>query len=278
VLRCLIAGWLVAISMLTSSVCLGIGQMDDAAFWAIVEKVKRDDGDDAHARRLESALRELPEQDILAFGRIFQRFESRAKEGDVWAAANLVLARPCADDCFLYFRRWLVSRGRQFYAETVQNPDSLAGKTTATTRDAAQFESFAYAIVTAFEGKSGKSYYKALQSDAKDSDSSILEWGWQDYPPSKLATLLPKLWSKYGGEFQARLEEIEGLKAALLPRSLQVVGVGTVSIGSIVKHPSLGRGVVRSLGATNPPVANIEFPSGLAPIVLTREFISLEKK
>jgi hypothetical protein len=95
-------------------------------FWRIIERAARfDDDPEAHIAGLREVLRELSVADIIAFEVAFRRYLNEAYTWDLWGAASLANSG-CTDDGFEYFRRWLVSKGRDVYEAALANPDSLA--------------------------------------------------------------------------------------------------------------------------------------------------------
>src|SRR5262249_18997583 len=95
-------------------------------FWQIIERAAKADHDpDAHMEALRAELRELPLDEIISFEVAFRRYLNEAYTWNLWGAAY-VIHRFGSDDGFEYFRRWLVTRGRDVYERAVADPDSLA--------------------------------------------------------------------------------------------------------------------------------------------------------
>ncbi len=95
-------------------------------FWQIVERTAPSDNDaDAQMEALRGILHELPLEQIISFETAFRRYLNAAYTWDLWGAA-CVIHGGCSDDGFEYFRRWLVSRGRDTYESATADPDSLA--------------------------------------------------------------------------------------------------------------------------------------------------------
>ena len=89
--------------------------MQGDKFWQIVKRAAESDHDpDAHAEVLRAELRKLSLQEIISFEVAFRRYLNEAYTWDLWGAAY-VIHGGCSDDGFEYFRRWLVSRGRDVY-------------------------------------------------------------------------------------------------------------------------------------------------------------------
>jgi hypothetical protein len=95
-------------------------------FWNIMEHTARSDHDqDAQAKALRTVLHDLTLEEIISFEAAFRRYLNEAYTWDLWGAAH-VIHGGCSDDGFEYFRRWLVSRGRDAYEAALADPDSLA--------------------------------------------------------------------------------------------------------------------------------------------------------
>jgi uncharacterized protein DUF4240 len=95
-------------------------------FWQIIERAAASDHDpNAHTEALRIALRELPLEEVIAFEAAFRRYLNQAYTWDLWGAAYVVHGG-CSDDGFEYFRRWLVTRGRDAYEQALADPDALA--------------------------------------------------------------------------------------------------------------------------------------------------------
>src|SRR5262245_50822814 len=100
--------------------------MPDDAFWRIVDEVAKSGNDpDDHLQALRQSLSGLSLDEIIAFEIKFRRLLNNAYTWDLWGAAY-VIHSGCSDDGFEYFRRWLVSRGREAYEAAISNADSLA--------------------------------------------------------------------------------------------------------------------------------------------------------
>jgi len=85
-------------------------------FWHIMQRAAESSHDpDAHVNALRALLRELTLEEIISFEVAFRRYLNEAYTWDLWGAAYLINGG-CSDDGFEYFRRWLVSRGRDIYA------------------------------------------------------------------------------------------------------------------------------------------------------------------
>jgi hypothetical protein len=69
-------------------------------------------------------LARRPTEEIVSFGRHYDRVAAESHRQLLWAAAYLINGG-CSDDGFDYFRGWLVTRGRRVWARAIADPDSL---------------------------------------------------------------------------------------------------------------------------------------------------------
>ena len=103
----------------------------------------------------------------------------------------------CSDDGFEYFRRWLVSRGRDIYAAALANPDSLAN-VDLSSRSFWEFEEIYYVAVAIFKEKGGEGDVR----DRSEPEAGMGGPGPTGEPFSKseeqFARRYPKLWQRFG--------------------------------------------------------------------------------
>jgi Protein of unknown function (DUF4240) len=106
--------------------------LGEKRFWQIIERSL--DGTDSvgltmkrQTQLLERELQELSREEFVGFAYLFSEFYSEACREDLWAVAYVVMGG-CSDDCFMDFRKWLVTRGRSVYEAALRDPDSLCGE------------------------------------------------------------------------------------------------------------------------------------------------------
>ncbi|WP_342722417.1 DUF4240 domain-containing protein [Bradyrhizobium sp. B097] len=170
-------------------------------FWEIMERAARfDDNPAAHLDALRSELRGLTADQIKSFEVAFRRYLNKAYTWDLWGAAY-VIHGGCSDDGFEYFRRWLVSKGRDVYEPALADSDSLAQLQLRPGPDGTwEFEEIYYVANRIFAEKGGK-------GDVRD--YSEPEAGLGGSGPSgelfredqeHLARRYPNLWRRFGAE------------------------------------------------------------------------------
>jgi len=175
--------------------------MPPEKFWQIVKRALEFDHDpDAHMEALRTALRELTLNEVISFEEAFRRYLNNAYTWDLWGAAY-VIHGGCSDDGFEYFRRWLVSRGRDVYEAALADPDSLAHLDVRPGPDGAwEFEEIYYVAVQIFEEKGGEGDVR----DYSEPEAGLGGPGPSGEPfeedEEHLARRYPRLWRRFGAE------------------------------------------------------------------------------
>jgi hypothetical protein len=251
--------------------------MDTNRFWNIVERAKGHGGEAGHTARLRKELKSLSHREVMEFVRHYLSFYHRAGKGDVWAAGMLLNGGHGTDDGFEYFRNWLIAQGRSVYESALVNPDSLAAAVADMTEDgpSAEWETYGYAGADIYSEKTGRNVYEDLAESVTSNAPATEEedFDWAFYTDSVLASRLPRLWKKYGGFKQeadkkiARPSENEVKEG----EKIEIAGLGTVAVGSIVQHKRFGPGKIESMDVHGPAgivTAIIEFADGKHPMLL----------
>jgi uncharacterized protein DUF4240 len=100
--------------------------MDKNEFWELIQtSYKEADWEtDRQMKLLLDKLLEYSQDEILKFGKIHDIYAKEADKSKLWAAAY-VMNQECSEDCFYYFRGWLISRGKEPYLNALLDPDSI---------------------------------------------------------------------------------------------------------------------------------------------------------
>jgi hypothetical protein len=133
--------------------------MDSKQFWDLVAISSRPTQDEQE-QALRAQLERLEKDDIVAFDVRLWHLLGQANRVDLWAAAYLIRGG-CSDDSFLYFRCWLISRGKKVFEAALANPDTLVGVVDSTGRY--NFELILAAPSQAWENR-------AIETDTYDRD------------------------------------------------------------------------------------------------------------
>ncbi len=131
--------------------------MDKAVFWRLIaQSKKRSNADlEVQAETLGELVAALPAKAIIEYSDIVTELEQEAFSWDLWAAAYII-NRGCSDDCFEYFRDWLIMQGEDFFNRTVANPESLVDAPIDVDDPVIEFEGLFMMALEAYEAKTGK--------------------------------------------------------------------------------------------------------------------------
>lgn len=170
-------------------------------FWRIIERAAKSDHDpDAYVNALRAALHELSPEEIISFEVAFRRYLNQAYTWDLWGAAYVVHGG-CSDDGFEYFRRWLVSKGREVYDTALADPDSLAQRDLQPGPGGIwEFEEIYYVVGDAFKEKGGEGdvrNYSEPEAGMGGPEPSGEPFSDEE---ENLARRYPKLWQRFGTE------------------------------------------------------------------------------
>ena len=103
--------------------------MDDATFWAIVDRAWGSTGPSpevpsADPEQLREILEGEPDDTVSAFGLRFYEEVARLNHWSIWGAGYVVNGG-MGDDSFHYFRSWLIGKGRAAVEQALVDPDGL---------------------------------------------------------------------------------------------------------------------------------------------------------
>jgi len=190
--------------------------MDENTFWDIIAASRKQAGgiQDAQVDALTTLLSALKIEDIEGFEACFSEMMARSYRWELWAAAYLVQGG-CSDDCFDYFRFWLISMGRETFDAVLANPDTLASidlppddddalaEWQKQTKDSSlfpEFEDFAYVAPHVWAKKSGKDSSEMPSSPVLRVAYSQGPAGntWDETDTAYFTQTLPRLWAKFG--------------------------------------------------------------------------------
>ena len=100
--------------------------MTESEFWSLIDEARlRAGSTKAISTWLEERLAERSPREIHDFGAWLSHFMKRAHLAKLWNAGS-VIAGGLGDDGFVYFKCWLISRGKAAYEAALLEPDSLA--------------------------------------------------------------------------------------------------------------------------------------------------------
>ena len=161
--------------------------MDKTAFWKIIEDSKSMSSNSyKRPDALRAALDKLSPDEIQSFQEAYIALVYNAYTWPLWGAAY-VMNGGCSDDCFDYFRDWLISEGQSVYEPAVEDPETLAKLDGA---DEFELEEFRYVADEVYEAKTGR----AMQPNLPEYPGNPSGDAWDEDAVDKL---YPKLAAKY---------------------------------------------------------------------------------
>lgn len=100
--------------------------MPEDDFWYLIEKTKKESKGnyDLQCELLTNYLSEKTANEIILFDRTFNMLMAKSYKYNLWEAAY-ALNGGCSDDCFEFFRTWLIAQGKNKFYRTVHNPRLL---------------------------------------------------------------------------------------------------------------------------------------------------------
>ncbi len=169
--------------------------MTDGEFWALIGQTSIYEGHpEQQLLALESTLQQRPAAEVAAFDAAFGRQVKRAYRWDLWGAL-LVAEGGASDDAFLYFRIWLVSKGRKAFEVVLDHPDDLADLDFAPGPGGYyEFEEFGYVARQVLASKQGGDP-GGLPGDNTGGPAPTGPTFNDD--PASLKAAYPKLWRKF---------------------------------------------------------------------------------
>ncbi len=178
--------------------------MTESTFWELLEMCK-EKGDDIDEQMdwLVTHLSRKSVKDIVMFDSIFNENYHKSYTSDLWAAAYIVMGG-CSDDCFDYFRAWVLYLGKDMYAAALENPETLLPyfKLLEEQEEIPQLEELLSAACMAYEEKTGlddEEYFKLYEQLVKDDYlEPEIEFDWNEDDEEGLRNKFPLLWNTYG--------------------------------------------------------------------------------
>ncbi|GEL11788.1 Protein of unknown function [Flavobacterium glycines] len=173
--------------------------LDEETYWTIIEKsLKETKNQEDQELFLTSALEQLSPKEMIGFRLRTDKLLFDSYTSNLWCA-NFVISNGKADDGFDYFRCWLISRGKEAYYKTMENPDYLVNlvENEPKTYD---FEGFWYVAVEAFKNMTNKdlqAYIDYENFKTTDENYPLLEFNWNVDDPKTMEKVCPVLFKKF---------------------------------------------------------------------------------
>lgn len=158
--------------------------MKEEEFWIIIDKSRTTANGTYQLQigALKTILQTLNENDLVKFSNTFTALMAATYNYKLWGAAY-VINGGCSDDCFDYFRQYLIAHGRDKFYATINDPESCADWIKTEEED--NWEGLQGAIYTAYKEKTGK--------DIPDTYRPKMELKGEPFKEETVDKLYPKL-------------------------------------------------------------------------------------
>ncbi|WP_042352565.1 DUF4240 domain-containing protein [Bacillus massiliigorillae] len=178
--------------------------MTEALFWELLKKCKlKGEYAEEQIEWLITHLSKKSIKDIVKFDYIFNTYYKTSYTSELWAAAYIILGG-CSDDCFDYFRAWVLYLGKKEYETAINDPQTLLPYLQQLNGydDIPQLEELISVAILAYEEKTGlddESYYDIYSQLTNDShDNPDIDLDWDEDDEEQLRSMFPLLWDVYG--------------------------------------------------------------------------------
>ncbi|RZM30330.1 MAG: DUF4240 domain-containing protein [Pedobacter sp.] len=155
--------------------------INEAAFWKIIDQSRSAAGN-SYPRQitaLASILGGFSAEQISGFDDRFKDMLAVSYDGSLWAAAT-VINGGCSDDCFDYFREYLIAQGKVRFYATLKDPD--ASVSWIASESQVNWEGLRGVAASVYKKKTGKSLPDSYQPAMKlkgrvpDEDAAIMKY------------------------------------------------------------------------------------------------------
>lgn len=162
--------------------------MDINRFWTLIDAAREAAGGEVElfGDTLRQVLSPLTPDELISFDSTFSGLLSRAYRWNLWGAAYLINGG-CSDDCFVYFRAWLIMQGRGVFERALEDPDSLA-EACDEPGEYVECEDVLYVADELYEKKTGSEMEASSAGHAESEEPAGNPWEEDDLP-----RLLPRL-------------------------------------------------------------------------------------
>jgi len=136
--------------------------MNEDDFWKLIDKSRAAANNNYQAQitSLKSILLTLEPIDIEKFDNTFTALLAASYDYKLWGA-SYVINGGCSDDCFDYFRQYLIGHGKEKFYKTIKDPESSVSWIKSEEED--NWEGLQYPAMEAYKQKTGKEIPKTYQ-------------------------------------------------------------------------------------------------------------------
>lgn len=136
--------------------------MNEDTFWSLIDKSRTASGNNYQTQitSLKTILATLEPTEIVKFDNTFTALLAASYDYNLWGA-SYVINGGCSDDCFDYFRQYLIGHGKEKFYQTIKDPESCASWIKSEEED--NWEGLQYSAMDAYKQKTGKDLPKTYQ-------------------------------------------------------------------------------------------------------------------
>ena len=136
--------------------------MDEVEFWKLIDKSRAAANNNYQTQitSLKTILLTLESSDIIKFDNTFTGLLAASYDYQLWGA-SFVINGGCSDDCFEYFRQYLIGHGKEKFYKTIKDPESCVSWIKSEEED--NWEGLQYSAMQAYKQKTGKEIPKTYQ-------------------------------------------------------------------------------------------------------------------
>ena len=170
--------------------------LDEDEFWKIIDKsLKNSKNGKEQEQFLVKELEKLTPKKIIGFFLRTIKLHDDIYTSEMWCAGSIMNNGGCSEDCFFYFRFWVISLGKKDYYQAKDNSDSLENKVVAEFINC----NFGFNCCSvAFENKTGKNIddYADYNNVNEWNQMQEVEPNWTRDEPETMKKICPKLFKK----------------------------------------------------------------------------------
>jgi len=165
--------------------------MGEDEFWKLIDKSRAAASNNYQIQItfLKSILLTLEPIDIEKFDNTFTALLAASYDYKLWGA-SYVINGGCSDDCFDYFRQYLIGHGKEKFYETIKDPETCVSWIKSEEED--NWEGLQYSAMEAYKQKTGKEIPKTYHPK--------FELKGKPFDEETVVKQYPKLAKKFMGE------------------------------------------------------------------------------
>jgi len=136
--------------------------MNEADFWKLIDKSRSAANNNYQTQigSLKTILLTLNADEIQKFDNTFTALLASSYDWKLWGA-SYVINGGCSDDCFDYFRQYLIGHGKDKFYQTLKDPESCV--TWIKSEEEDNWEGLQYSAMDAYKQKTGRDIPKTYQ-------------------------------------------------------------------------------------------------------------------